>query len=181
MLGGLAASLFCWAILPKVRYQSIVVHHTAGQVGDLESIRRQHYARGWFETAYHLVLSNGSTAVPLGHLQPTLRYRLGLWSVATRNPRANTTALHLCIVGNYEAGPLPERLEGPVGHAVRMLQRKHRIPNDKILLHRDCSQTACPGKNVTRERVVHWAQKAPSCPPEIRAQHRRTLGGKPLG
>lgn len=127
------------------------------------------------EIAYHFVLSNGSTDVELGHLEPTWRYRLGLWSTATRS-WANLTALHVCIVGNYEETDFPKALEGPAGHAIRTLQEKYGIPDDRILLHRDCGQTACPGKNVTRERILAWTRKASDCPPEVRAQQLRAIG-----
>lgn len=163
-------------VLPRVRYRAIVVHHTASQSGDFRSVRRHHLSRGWLEIAYHFVLSNGSTDIGLGHLEPTWRYRLGLWSAGTKSRRANLTALHVCIVGNYEETELPKALEGPVGHAIRALQEKHGIPDDRILLHRDCGRTACPGKNVTRERILAWTRKASDCPPEVRAQHLRAIG-----
>lgn len=174
LLALIAGNLLFLAV-PGLRYRAIVVHHTASRIGDFRDVRRYHHARGWFEIAYHFVLSNGSTDVGLGHLEPTWRYRLGLWSTATRS-WANLTALHVCIVGNYEETDFPKALEGPAGHAIRELQEKYGIPDDRILLHRDCGRTACPGKNLTRERILAWTRKASECPPEVRAQHLRAIG-----
>ncbi|MEM9597234.1 MAG: N-acetylmuramoyl-L-alanine amidase [Acidobacteriota bacterium] len=165
-----------FALAPWGTYRAVVVHHSASQVADHHTIRRAHFARGWFETAYHLVLSNGSTGVPFGHLHPTLRYRLGLWSVATKSPRHNLTALHLVVVGNYEDGPMPGPLQDAVGHALGEILKRHRIPEDAVLLHRDCSATACPGRHVDRDRLVAWSRRGPSAPADLRAQHRRALG-----
>ncbi len=97
-----------WLALPKGNYQGIVIHHSAGS-GDYRGIRRAHLARGWFEIGYHFVLSNGSTDIPEGYLWPAWRYRLGLWSVATRNWRQNRSAIHLCVVGD---GPGLADVEG---------------------------------------------------------------------
>ena len=166
-----------FVVLPRARYRAIVVHHSAGDHGDHRSIRRAHLARGWFETAYHLVLSNGSTDVPFGHLYPTWRYRLGLWSVATRSPRHNVGALHLCVVGNFDPAAPGPRLQAALGHAIRRLQARHAIPDERILLHRDCSATVCPGREITRERLVAWARASREAPAAIREQHRRAVGG----
>ncbi|MEM9555337.1 MAG: peptidoglycan recognition family protein [Acidobacteriota bacterium] len=171
-------ALFLWA--PWGTYQAVVVHHTASSVGDAASIRRAHWQRGWAEVAYHAVLANGSTAVPRGHLEPTWRYRLGLWSVATRSPRFNVGALHLVVVGNYEDAPMPEDLQRALGHALREIIARHRIADDAILLHRDCSATACPGRFVDRGRLVAWTRRGDEAPATVRAQHARALASPHL-
>ena len=160
--------------LPRADYDAIVVHHSAGRSGDFRDIRRAHRARGWFEIAYHFVLSNGSTKIGAGHLEATLRYRLGLWSTATTDWRCNLSALHLCVVGNYETEALPTALEAALGHAVGSLQQRFEIPDGQIFLHRDCNPTACPGKNITRPQLVAWAA-AGGGSAELRRQHREAI------
>ncbi len=161
--------------LPRGGYQQIVIHHSAGQHGDFRTIRRSHLARGWFEIGYHFVLSNGSTEVEAGHLEPTWRYRLGIWSVATRSWRHNHSALHLCVVGNFEERVVPTSLQLSLGHAVRALQQAHHIADQQILLHRDCSPTACPGQFITAARVVDWAKQSTSSPAATQNQHRAAI------
>ncbi|MEM1177451.1 MAG: peptidoglycan recognition family protein [Acidobacteriota bacterium] len=161
--------------LPAGRYDAVVVHHAAAETSDYRSIRRAHHGRGWWEIGYHFVLSNGSTDIPFGHLYATRRYALGLWSVATRSPRFNLTALHLCAVGNYETAPVPGRLQGALGHALQEIMRRHRIPPERILLHRDCSASACPGQHIDRDKLVAWARAGDGVAPEIKAQHRKAL------
>ncbi len=162
-------------VVPRAGYQSVVVHHSASEISDFRSIRRDHQARGWFEIAYHFVLSNGSTDVPRSHLHPTRRYVLGIWSVATRSVRFNFTALHLCVVGNFENSAVPGDLRLALGHALAEIQSRHDIPAEKIFIHRDCSATACPGRFIDRDRLVLWARKGPSADPTVKAQHHRVL------
>lgn len=166
-------------VLPWGGWDSIVVHHTASQRDDADSIRRAHLARGWFETAYHLVLANGTTDVPRGHLQPTRRYLWGLWSVATRSPRANVSAVHVVVVGNYETDPVPEDLQSALGHAIAELQDRYGIPDDRVGLHRDVSPTACPGRFLDRGDLRAWSREAERIAPELRDQHRRVLERSP--
>ena len=115
---------------------SIVIHHTASTVDNYESIRKAHLRRGWSDAAYHLILSNGSTEVPLGHLESTWRHRLSLFSVATRSKTCNVAGLHLAVVGNFETGEVPVELRPALAHAVTSLQRRYGIPDDRIFLHR---------------------------------------------
>ncbi len=65
-----------FSISGKLRFNAIVIHHSASAVDNYHAIaeyqRREH---GWRDAAYNLILSNGSTNVPLGYLEATGRYR----------------------------------------------------------------------------------------------------------
>ncbi len=163
-----------FVLLPKGQYAAIVLHHSAAPTGDFREIRRQHRARGWFEIAYHFVLANGSTDLPSGHLEPTWRYRLGAWSTATRSRWHNLNALHLCIVGNFEEAPVPPSLRQAAAYVVSELRKRHRIPEKNILLHRDCSPTACPGRFLGRDELLQWTVEGPP-PKNIQRQHREAM------
>jgi hypothetical protein len=172
------ANVFIWFVVPLFRFQSIVIHHTASTVDDYASIKRyQHKKNGWQDAAYHLILSNGRAGVPLGHLEATNRYRWLAHSLGTRSSYHNLTGVHLCIVGNFETGSFPANLRAPLAHAIRLLQDRYWINKNKILFHKDCSGTKCPGRNLKKARVKEWvAGLADSCPPETRAQQRKIVG-----
>ena len=174
ILALLNAALFL--LLPRYRFASIVIHHSASEVDDYQSIKAFHQKRGWQDAAYHLVLSNGSTEVPLGHLEATGRYRFLAYSLATRSPIHNVTGVHLCIVGNYSQHKLPGRLRPVLAHAIAALQDRYHIPDNKILFHRDCSQSECPGRKLRKADVLKWARTlASKCPPATARQHEETL------
>lgn len=170
-------------LLPSVRYSSLVIHHTASEVGDYKTIQRAHLKK-FGGMAYHLVLSNGSASAPTGHLESGWRYFFFWYSRATRSMSCNTRALHLCIVGNYEDGPFPEGLKPPLAGAIRAIQDRYHIPTENIQLHRDCSATACPGKHIRADLVQQWL--ALETPDQLQIQHKKTLGrafflGMPVG
>ncbi|CAM2009915.1 peptidoglycan recognition protein family protein [Acanthopleuribacter pedis] len=163
-------------LFPRIRYQYLVVHHTASDTGNLHSVRRGHWARGWFDAGYHLILSNGSTAVPAGDLEPSLRYWLGTHSVATRSKRHNVLGLHLAVVGNYEQQPPSPATRAHLAHALKLLSERYGVPSAKILLHRDCSATACPGRNIQRADLVRWVdQESGKVTPAVAARQRAVL------
>jgi hypothetical protein len=163
--------------LPRFRFNAIVIHHSASQTDNYRTIRAFHRRRHrWRDAAYHLILSNGSTDVPSGLLEGTGRYHHLSYSVATRNFRYNLTAVHLCIVGNYHAGPLSDELKAPLAHAVETLQKRYRIPNERVLFHRDVSPSLCPGKFITHRKMRRWlAEEASRCPEAVRGQHRKVI------
>lgn len=166
-----------WELVQRHRYDSIVLHHSASWHGNYETIRVFHQAKfpGVRDAAYHLILSNGSTGAPLGHLEPTGRYRNLSYSLATRNRRANLRAIHICVIGNYDQRPVPETMQPVIGHALQTLARKHRIPRENILFHRDVSPSACPGRHITKDRVFAWMDQAAASPAAIKDQHRSVI------
>lgn len=170
----LAAALY----VPTNRYHYLVVHHTAADTGSLASVRRAHWARRWFDAGYHLILANGTNGVAAGTLEPSLRYRLGCHAVATRSPRHNTLGLHVSVVGNYDQHAMPAAMRANLAHALTLLAERYDIAPDKILLHRDCSATACPGRFVDRADVVaNLARDAAAIAPAVAARQRSVLGG----
>ncbi len=154
------------------RFESIVMHHSAGRVGDYEAIRAMHEKRGWSDAAYHLLLSNGSTSVPLGYLEPTNHFKSLSISGATRDHRANLRSLQLCVVGDYETGEFPKELRPALAHALTALCEEFSIAPEHIVFHRDLGNTSCPGKHLIKDDLATWMQElANDCPEEIKAQH----------
>ena len=162
----------------KFRFNAIVIHHSASEVDNYRSIAKYHHKEhGWSDAAYHLILSNGSTNVPLGFLEPTGRYRYLSPSVATKSVYYNLRAIHICVVGDFDKHPVSERLQAALVDVVRQLQKKYRISDDHILFHRDCNPTSCPGRFITKTELHHWlASESSECPALLRIQHAHVIG-----
>jgi len=163
--------------LSQDRFSFIVLHHSASSVDNYSSIKKFHWdTHHWSDAAYHLILSNGSTEVPLGHLEATSRYRLLSYSLATRSRGCNLRGVHLSIVGNYEEEPLPENLKAPLAHAITLLRKRFRIGKEQIRFHKDCSSTACPGKFIKTPELFAWINAyADRCPSDIRTQQEMVV------
>jgi N-acetylmuramoyl-L-alanine amidase len=180
---GLFLSIFIiliglWTIPAKLRFNAIVIHHSASAVDNYQSIAEFHKnQRGWREAAYHLILSNGSTDIPLGFLEATSRYRYLSGSVATKNMYYNLRAIHICVVGDYDKQEMPAGLKAALADALRQLQEKFWIADDQTLFHRDCSTSDCPGRFFTKANVKQWLISETSrCPVPIKIQHQKVLG-----
>ena len=159
-------------------FDALVIHHSASETDNYESIRTYHLAeRGWSDAAYHLILSNGSTGeIPFGHLEATGRFRELSRSVATRSPWYNRHAIHLCVIGDYENRAFPNALRAPLAHAVRLLQRRFGIADHDVLFHRECSPSKCPGRHLNKIELHQWLlEEAGQCPDDIRGQQSRTI------
>ncbi len=172
--------LMNWCFLELVnrfRYNAIVVHHSASWADNYATIRDFHIKSSRVRDArYHLILSNGRTFVPMGHLEATGRYRNFSYSLATRNRYYNLRAVHICIIGNYDQLPVPEPMQPVIGNALNILSRKFHIPRERIVFHRDVSQTACPGKYITQAEISRWMNLAVrDCPQEIKIQQRSVV------
>ncbi len=159
------------------RNKWIVIHHSASSHDNLTSIRNFHKQQhGWVEAGYHLILSNGYTNIPTGHLEATNRYRLSSYSMASRNPKYNLRGIHLCVIGNYENHPPSEDIKSSLISAINLLQKKYRIPDEHILLHRDIGQTLCPGKHITKEQILFWKNAHKTFSDEVLEQQSCVIG-----
>ncbi len=173
-------ALAFFSMFEKMRFNAIVIHHTASEVDNYQSIakyqRREH---GWSDAAYHLILSNGSTGVPFGCLEETGRYQYLSASVATKSIYYNLHAIHICVVGDFDKHGMPVALQVALVDVLRQLQEKYGIADDHILFHRDCSSSSCPGRFVTKEKLRQWlASETGKCPLSLSRQHEKVIGGK---
>lgn len=172
---------FAMTWFQEARFNCIIIHHTASKTDNYASIKRYHKKKGLRDAAYHLVLSNGSTEIPLGNLEPTGRYLALTHAMAVRDVKYNLTGLHLCIVGNYETNEVPGYMKPVIAHAVRALQNKFGIPDDRLLFHRDVGKTKCPGKYLTKKDFLYWVRTmADQCPASIAAQQNEAIAAAPL-
>ena len=184
IIAALVCAVFGAAFLGRflrsdARFDSIIIHHSASETDNYKSIKRYHTRKRFMrDAAYHLILSNGSTEVPLGHIEPTGRYEKRIHAAAVRSVKHNASGLHLCVIGNYERRDIPASLTPAIGHAVKMLQEKFQIPDEEVLFHRDVGSTKCPGKFFTKEKMRKWVRDySEDCSEKIKSQHVSVIDG----
>jgi len=169
---------FFWLRFERLRFDAIVIHHSASTVDNYRTIADYHLKeKGWRDAAYHLIISNGSTEIPLGFLEATRRYQYLSPSPATKNMYYNLRAIHICVVGNYDKREMPVRLQEALADTIRQLQEKFGIADDHIFFHRDCSSSSCPGSFITKEKLQKWlTSEADRCPKAVKIQHEKCIG-----
>ena len=116
-------------LLPITKY---VIHHSAG--GTWGDIKAYHKSKGWGnDSAYHWFLD-----------------KQGVWykgrdesqnSAGTLSWIANNNGIHICFDGNFE-------VEEPTKEQINALLHKITARKLKVVGHRDCSASVCPGKNL---------------------------------
>lgn len=138
----------------------IVIHHSASRRGDSQEIDREHLViRGWDGIGYDFVIGNG-TDMPLGRIDATFRWRLQSRGAhagsAPEQAIYNQDGIGICLVGNFQTGPLdPFQEHRLVELCAQLIHHVPTLAVSRIIGHRDVpgKATACPGANVDLERI----------------------------
>jgi hypothetical protein len=126
-------------------WTAIVLHHTATDHGDVESIHESHLARQWLGIGYHFVIGNGH-GMPDGEVQPTFRWRQQLHGAHAGRDEYNQHGIGIVLVGNFDEQPPSDAQLAAVKRLVGELRSRHDIDPERIFGHGDVKATACPGR-----------------------------------
>ena len=95
------------------RWKYIVVHHSAGNYGDIEFLQQVHRERQPRDPInaipYHYVIGNGQ-GLSLGEVASDWRQAYNIWGghVSANNMDRNFRGIGICLVGNFETSEIPE-------------------------------------------------------------------------
>jgi hypothetical protein len=132
----------------------IVVHHSATPTGGAAAFDKMHKAKGWDELGYHFVIGNG-TDTRDGQVEVGSRWPKQKWGAHTKTPGNdyNERGIGICLVGNFDVSHPGEAQMKSLATLVAYLMKTYHIPADRVLGHRDCKSTDCPGKFVNIAKV----------------------------
>ena len=131
-------------------WKYIVLHHTASNGGDVESIHESHLknkdknGNPWLGIGYHFVIGNGS-GMSDGEIEPTFRWKQQLQGAHAGVADYNQHGIGIVLVGNFEDGSPSQAQLKSVKRLVRVLSRDHEIEATRIIGHGDVKPTECPG------------------------------------
>lgn len=162
VLRKLLAFIVCGAaisILYKfLRWKYIVIHHSAGNFGNLKLLQRVKYERqgGVLRMmSYHFVIGNGN-GMELGEIAYDNRWRYQFWGahVSANNMNLNLRGIGVCLVGNFERYRISEEQYNVLVELTLALMHKYHIPSDRVYLHGKINgeHTRCPGKKFPGQR-----------------------------
>ncbi len=128
----------------------IVLHHSAGEVGDAAAFDKLHRQRGsWRGLGYDFVIGNGSLSDD-GEIEVGDRWRSQQPGAHCKADGMNRRAIGICFVGNFATGKGLSASQLLAGAALTQhLATKFAIPPENILGHGQVkdAKTLCPGKH----------------------------------
>lgn len=123
----------------------IVVHHAASGTGFTvdDCINFHVEKRGWEWGGYtYFIEWDGSVY----QMRPDTTH-------GAHAPGYNKKSIGICLAGNFDLMKPSRKQESSLRQLILFIQNKYSIPTEKIILHRDTKDTACPGKNITSEYI----------------------------
>lgn len=132
---------------PSHRWECIVIHHSATEIGGAERFDKAHREKGWDELGYHFVIGNGSdTSDGQVEVGPRWREQKHGAHCFTPDEYFNAHGIGICLVGNLDDHPPTPRQLRSLNKLVRYLCRAYDIPADHVYTHGDVTgKTRCPG------------------------------------
>jgi N-acetyl-anhydromuramyl-L-alanine amidase AmpD len=136
---------------PERKWQSIVIHHTATDRGDVASIHEAHLRRKdksgnpWLGIGYHFVIGNGE-GMDDGAIEPTFRWREQLHGAHAGGGEYNEYGIGIALVGNFEEHPPSPAQLAAIKRLVATLKANYGINSENVVAHSEVKATACPGK-----------------------------------
>lgn len=145
----------------KREWRYLVIHHTATDSGDVESIHESHLKKkdsagnNWIGIGYHFVIGNGNGMAD-GKIEPTFRWKQQLHGAhaGPGDKEHNQHGIGVCLVGDFErTSPSPAQLKA-VKRLVRTMKGEYGITSANVIGHRDIRSTECPGRYFPMAEVA---------------------------
>lgn len=140
------------------KWKYIIIHHTATDIGNAESIDRAHRMRGYHSLGYHFLIGNGSqNGQRVGLIEPGPRWFNQEDGAHCKAGDMNRRAIGVSIVGNFSETNYvdPRQLES-MAFLTRNLMHYYHIPRSNIMGHGQVpgAHTECPGKLFPMQRFM---------------------------
>jgi hypothetical protein len=147
----------------------IVLHHTASNIGSVDTIHEEHLKRKdkkgnhWLGIGYHFVIGNGQGMTD-GEIEPTFRWRQQIQGAHAGVADFNQRGIGIVLIGNFERTPPTDAQVTSVKKLVGILKQEYGIDRTKVIGHGDVKATECPGKlfpmNEIRDSMVSRDEQA---------------------
>lgn len=147
---GAARALRTLPFLPDTkRWHYIIIHHSATEIGNADLFDKGHRKRGfWNGLGYHFVIDNGTAGTRKGQIETSHRWIHQMDGAHCNAGDMNKIGIGICLVGNFNEEQVSAAQMESLVWLVRQLQAKYRIPDSRVLRHRDVpgkKGTECPG------------------------------------
>ena len=143
------------------RWKYIVIHHSAGDFGNIEYLQQVHMERQKYDPIkaipYHYIIGNGN-GLSMGEIASDWRTEYDVWGahLSLKNLDRNFRGIGICLVGNYEMTPVPAKQYESLVGLTKQLMSKYNIPASNVAGHGmvENEYTKCPGKYFPFENFI---------------------------
>ena len=143
------------------RWKYIVIHHSAGDFGNIEFLQQVHRERQSKDPIdaipYHYIIGNGN-GLELGEVASDWRKKHDIWGahVSGRNSDRNFRGIGICLIGNYEVNQVPKAQYDALVALTRKLMSDYSIGVHNVSGHGHTKgeYTKCPGKNFPMSKFL---------------------------
>ena len=136
-------------LYPSQKWQYIIVHHSATEVGNALSFDYQHIKnRNWKCIGYDFVIDNGTAGKEDGQIEVSPRWVNQEDGAHCKADNMNYRGIGICLVGNFNEEAVTASQMRSLVFLVKTLKDYYRVPNSRILGHGQVkgAKTDCPGK-----------------------------------
>ena len=139
---------------PVREWKYVVIHHSASDSGNAAIFDKYHRENNhWNGLGYHFVIGNGHGS---GDGQIEIGYR---WIQQIDGAHAsvheyNHFGVGICLVGNFNTTNPTAKQMASLTTLVACLQKRCRIPSEKIILHKSVRETDCPGRHFPYDKLL---------------------------
>ncbi len=157
-LGLLGLSTYYW---PN-RWKYIVVHHSAGNYGNIEFLQKVHRERQPNDPVdtipYHYIIGNGNGLAD-GEISSDSRKKYHIWGahVSANNIDRNLRGIGICVIGNLEVNQITNKQYQSLVQLTKKLMNMYGIPVQNVTGHgsTEGESTKCPGKNFPMQQYLN--------------------------
>ena len=132
---------------PSRKWDYIIIHHSATDVGNALNFDNAHIRRKWKGLGYHFVIDNGTAGKEDGQIEVSPRWLHQENGAHCKADNMNYRGIGVCLVGNFSEGDVTPRQMDSLVFLVNRLKDYYSIPDSRILGHGQVkgARTECPG------------------------------------
>lgn len=137
------------ALYPSTKWKYIIIHHSATDTGDANSLYDLHNRRGFSGLGYDFIIDNGTGSKQDGQIEVSGRWIKQIDGAHCLAGGMNHQGIGICLVGNFSKEYVSSRQLDSLVYLVNLLRKYYGIPTEKILGHGQVpgAATECPGLN----------------------------------
>ncbi len=137
---------------PMNKIEYILLHHTGANntYGEIAAHTARTYPGHKF--AYHYFIELDGT-IRQGQKEGLVAPHAG-FDLNDGSNVHNWNTIGVAVSGNYEISTMSPAVFASLVKVLKMLAKKHNVPREKILRHKDVARTLCPGKNYPYQQIL---------------------------